>query len=107
MTEERTRITLEKVALRVALCVGVLLVGVVAMRALKSLKKPPAQAAVEERALKVEVLTAKPEDVPVTITGYGTARALNHVRISPEVAGTVVDVHARQVDAEPLVIPRL
>lgn len=101
--QERSRQILRQVALRVGICVAVLLLGVVAMSGLKNMKKPPTQTRIEERALRVEVITARPEKVPVTITGYGQVRARDHVRISSEVAGMVVAIHPRLETGE--VIP--
>jgi len=35
----------------------------------------------------------QPEEVPVTISGFGTAKSLDTVVVSPQVAGKVVEVH--------------
>jgi len=69
--------------------------GLAIMLLLLSLRKPAAEASVErqEKPIRVEVLTAQPEDVPVVITGYGQARALRVVQIAPEVSGRVVEIH--------------
>ncbi|MBI4556991.1 MAG: efflux RND transporter periplasmic adaptor subunit [Candidatus Hydrogenedentes bacterium] len=76
-----------------ALSVGVLALGVLAMAVLISLKRPPAEASKGERAVSVEAMRVQPEDVPITITGYGEVRPLNVVSIAPEVPGKVVAVH--------------
>ncbi len=78
---------------RLIICTIVLLVGVVAMLALASMKKPPAEARLDERPLHVEVQEVQTRDVPVVIAGFGEARALDVVTISPEVAGRIVKVH--------------
>jgi RND family efflux transporter MFP subunit len=80
---------------RFIICAVVLLIGVVAMLALASMKKPPAEARLDERPLHVEVQIAAARDVPVMISGYGEARPLDVVTISPEVPGRIVRVHPR------------
>ncbi|MDJ0722977.1 MAG: HlyD family efflux transporter periplasmic adaptor subunit [Desulfobacterales bacterium] len=80
---------------RLIICAVVLLVGVVAMLALASMKKPPAEARLDERPLHVEVQAVLARDVPVTISGYGEARPLDVVTISPEVSGRIVKAHPR------------
>lgn len=80
--------------IRIILCAVILLVGIGGFKLLASLKEPPAEVETGERPLKVEVLAVKAKTVPVTITGYGQVQALNLVKISAEVAGQVVKVHA-------------
>jgi RND family efflux transporter MFP subunit len=80
---------------RFIICAIVLLIGVVAMLALASMKKPPTEARLDERPLHVEVRQVKARDVPVIIAGYGEARPLDVVTVSPEVPGRVVMVHPR------------
>ena len=80
---------------RLAMCVLILFGGVVVMRRLAALREPPKQAVLTEARLRVEVLRAAPESVPVVITGYGEARARDVVSITPEVAGLVVAIHPR------------
>lgn len=81
--------------IRIAVCALILVAGIGGFLALASLKKPPAQAKNGERPLKVKVLAVKAQTVPVTITGYGKARALNVVTLSAQVSGQVVEVHPR------------
>ena len=78
---------------RLIICAVVLLIGVGAMLALASMKKPPAEARLDERPLHVEVWKAHARDVPVIISGYGEARPLDMVTISPEVSGRIVMIH--------------
>ncbi|MBW1841025.1 MAG: efflux RND transporter periplasmic adaptor subunit [Deltaproteobacteria bacterium] len=73
----------------------ILMIGIVGMTLLTSLKKPPAEAQIEERLLRVKAQVVRSEDVPVFITGYGETRALNVVSISPEVSGRIVAIHPR------------
>lgn len=81
--------------LRVAICMLVLLIGVLGMSKLASLKKPPAELAVEEQPIRVDVLKVTPQDYPVTITAYGNVKAQTSVPIAAEVAGRVVATHER------------
>jgi len=90
----------EKVVRRIVICLVVLSVGVIGMLGLSSLKKPPAQAKHEERAIRVEALRVEVEDVPVTITGYGEVKALDVVSIAPEVPGKIVEIHPRLEEGE-------
>ena len=72
------------VAIRIVVCLVILMIGWLGMNGLASLKKPPAEAKTEERALKVQVQTVQPADYPIVITGYGEARALTVVAVAPE-----------------------
>ena len=91
----KTFTTNPKVLRRIVICSLVLAAGVVGFAALASLKKPPAEVEVSERPIKVEVVEARRTDHQVMITGYGEARAIDHVVISPEVSGRVTKVHPR------------
>ena len=86
---------LVNILFRVGVCLAVIFLGVMGMSKLASLKKPPAESPVTERRLRVEILEAQPENVPVFITGYGEVRVLNEVAIAPEVSGKIVAVHPR------------
>ncbi len=88
---------------RIVICAAILLLGFLGLKALTSLKKPPAEAQTRERPIRVAVLKVKKETVPVVITGFGEARALNTVVIAPEVTGKIVGVHPRLETGE--VIP--
>lgn len=78
------------------LMIGLLLsLGLGGMVMLIMLRKPPAQAENAERAVPVEILAVQPEDVAVTITGYGEIRARDVVAIAPEVGGKVVEIHPK------------
>ena len=92
------------VIMRILICLAILLVGVGGMARLSSLKKPPAEAAVHERPLRVEGIRAEPRDADVFIYGYGEVRSLDVVNISSEVSGRTVYVHPRLEVGE--VIPK-
>ena len=78
---------------------AILAVGTAVMLGLSSMKEPPAEAAKEdsERTLRVEILEVHPEDVPVTIKGYGEVRVRKTVAVAPEVSGMVTRTHANLV----------
>ena len=92
------------VILRIVICLIILLLGVGVMAKLSQMKKPPAEAVFKERPMRVQGLTAHPEDVNVFINGYGEVQALDIVNIAPEVSGRIVHVHARLEVGE--VIPK-
>jgi multidrug efflux system membrane fusion protein len=94
----------QNIVFRILLCIIVLVVAIFGMTELASLKKPPAEAKKEERALRVEAVRVQPTNVPVVITGYGEVHALKVVAISPEVSGTVVQIHPHLDAGE--IIPR-
>ncbi len=73
----------------------IIFVGILIAGGFVSLRKPPPQMPIPEPTLQVEVIDAKPENLPVTITGYGEVKALDVVSIAPEVSGRVVQVHPR------------
>ncbi|HSQ84253.1 MAG TPA: efflux RND transporter periplasmic adaptor subunit [Desulfobacterales bacterium] len=79
----------------IIICILVLLVGVAGMVMFIRLKKPPAEAKNNERALRVETVQIKKEDITVFITGYGEVKALTVVPIAPEVSGRIIDIHPR------------
>ncbi|MCH7995296.1 MAG: hypothetical protein IIB57_12755 [Planctomycetes bacterium] len=64
---------------------AILAVGTAVMLGLSSMKEPPAEATKEdaERTLRVEILEVYPEDVPVTIKGYGEVRVRTTVAVAP------------------------
>lgn len=82
-----------RVTLRIVICALIVGIGWVGMNRLAGLRKPPAEAAVDERALKVEVTKVQLADYPVTITGFGETQALTVVTVAPEVSGRVVHTH--------------
>ncbi|MBI9085247.1 MAG: efflux RND transporter periplasmic adaptor subunit [Desulfobacterales bacterium] len=84
---------MKDVSRRVALCLVILAAGAGGMIALAAMKKPPAEARSEERAIRVEVVRAAPESVQIAIAGFGEARPVDIVTISPEVAGKLTVVH--------------
>lgn len=93
MKEIRIQITAGNVFKRVVICTVLLLFGITGMAALAAMRKPPAEARPQERAIRVEVRQAVVRDVPVSIAGHGEVRALNTVSIAPEVSGRVSRVH--------------
>jgi len=83
------------ILIRVVACMLILAMGFVGFKLLKGRKKPPAQATLAERPLKVEVQTVSFMDVPVLIEAHGQLRSLRMVEIAAEVAGSVIEIHSR------------
>ena len=75
----------------VTACV-VFLLGLGGMRVLMQLRTPPPRQDVAQRGKLVRVITAQIQEVPLTVTGFGTVRATAEWRAVPEVAGAVVRV---------------
>ena len=72
-----------------------LVIGFATLFALIKWRTPPAEASPtdKEKPIQVEAVAVQPKDVPVTITGWGPAKALNVVKIGPEVSGRVTEIH--------------
>ena len=87
----RTRIT--KLAAHIVLCVVFIALGLAMKAGFEALREVPEQTASQEAVLRVEVTRAAPEDVLVTITGYGEARALDMLPVTPKVAGEIIEIH--------------
>lgn len=85
----------QNILFRVMVCTLILFIGMAGMLALAKLKKPPAEARFEEKAIQVEALEAVAEDIPVVITGYGQVKPLDVVSISSEIPGLLLRVHPR------------
>lgn len=81
------------VAMQAALAVIVLMAGVGSYLVLAGMRERPPQTETPEAKLSVEVWRIHPEEISVSITGYGTVRSLDMVVVTPQVAGKVVDVH--------------
>ena len=80
-------------ATRILICCIVLLMGFFSMKMLANLKKPPAEVQNVEKPLRVIAKKMVPENVAITITGYGELNPKEEVIISPEVSGRVTYVH--------------
>lgn len=84
-----------KTSTRIIVCVAILLFGLIGMKLLASLKKPPSEAKKSENVIQVEVTQVSHDDYPVSITGYGEAGSLNIVPVAPEVSGKIIKIHPR------------
>ncbi len=84
-----------RIFFRVIMVVAIILTGILTAGFFMAIRRPPPQMPHQEPSLQVEVLDAKPENIPVAITGYGEARALNEVSIAPEVSGKIIKIHPR------------
>ena len=87
--------TKNRIFFRVIMVVAIILTGILTAGFFIAVRKPPPQMHHQEPSLQVEVLDAKPENIPVAITGYGEARVLNEVSIAPEVSGKIIKIHPR------------
>ncbi len=88
-------LNVRKVRLVVAVCVMVLLFGLVMMVMLSSQKKAPSVRAIQERVLTVEGMVGNPGDYGLVMTGFGEIRSRDVLSIAPEVTGVVTSVHPR------------
>ncbi|MBU2511348.1 biotin/lipoyl-binding protein [bacterium] len=95
MTSPESSSIKSKVILRVIISILVIVVGIIGMRLIANMKKPPAEVVVEEIPIKVEAITVNPENVDVYIQGYGEVIVLNTVNLAPEVAGKIIRIHPR------------
>ena len=84
--------TRRHVILAALLGTAILTGGLVLKVALGALRQPPAQMVVEEPRLRVEVVHAKPQDVPVIIHGYGEVTPRDEFTLTAKVAGDIVEV---------------
>ncbi len=100
MDGEKTSKTSSRILFRIAICSAILFAGFGTMFILTKMKKQPVETAIKEQSLRVEILTVKPEDVEVQITGFGQVKVLNKVVISPEVFGRIVFIHPRLEQGE-------
>jgi RND family efflux transporter MFP subunit len=84
-----------RILFRVIMVSAIIFAGIVIAGGFMALRKSPPQMPIPEPTLQVEVLEARPENIPVSITGYGEVKSLNIVSIAPEVSGKVVKIHPR------------
>ena len=81
------------ILLRLLVIFLVLSAGVGGFVVLKNMKQPPHLKPYKERALAVEVITARPTEQQVVLGGFGEITATTTVVLSSEVAGRVVFTH--------------
>ena len=84
-----------RILFRVIMVSAIIFAGFVIALGFMSFRKSPPQMPIPEPAIQVEVLDAEPENIPVSISGYGEVKTLNIVSITPEVSGKVVKIHPR------------
>ena len=80
---------------RIIVCTVVLMVGFIGMNGLANMKKRPSELSFSEPSLWVEAVSSTAENVTVSIKGFGEVKTLNVVSITPEVSGTVIDIHPK------------
>lgn len=67
----------------------VLLLGMAGMKFLVGLREPPTRQVVEHPGPLVRVVNIQPQDVSVTVRGFGTVRAKHVWSVVPEVSGPI------------------
>ena len=82
-----------RILFRAIMVTAIIFTGILIAVGFMSFRKRPPQMPIPEPSLQVEVLDAKPENIPVSITGYGQIKSLNIVSIAPEVSGKVVKIN--------------
>ena len=95
MKETKETTTIYTLTIRIILCVSVIAAGILSMKMLEKLKKPPAEAKNLEKPLRVLARRMIPQDILITIKGYGELQARDEIPLSPEVAGRVTYIHPR------------
>ena len=70
----------------------ILILGVVGMKALKDMREPPQRQVFDNPGPVVRVVKVRPRNVPLSVAGFGTARAKHVWSIAPEVSGTIVEL---------------
>jgi len=95
MNESKKTTAIYTLTIRIVLCVFVIAVGLFGMKMLGKLKKPPAEAKNQEKPLRVVARKMIPQDLSITIKGYGELQARDEVSISPELAGRITHIHPR------------
>lgn len=78
----------------------ILAAGIRGMGWLKEMRTPPPAKDPGELTLEVRAVVVQPEDVQVTLTGHGNARAQRRVTLSSEVRGRIIELHPRLLDGE-------
>lgn len=79
--------------LRLLLVLGILLLGLAAMKGLAALRKAPPLANDEPVVFRAEAMKVARQDVPTWIRGFGTARPHRTSKVTAEVSGQVMEVH--------------
>jgi multidrug resistance efflux pump len=72
-----------------------LLLGVGGMQVLMRLRTPPSRQVIADLGKLVRVIAVIPQDVPLTVEGFGTVRAKTIWSAVPEVSGTIVQLSPR------------
>jgi len=80
----------KKALMQLALVVLVLAISVVSYKVLASLRKPPAKKESVALAPLVNAVTIHPENIQMTVTGFGTVNPKQQISIVPQVSGQVV-----------------
>jgi len=95
MEQTKKRTTIYALTIRIVVCISVIAAGFFGMKMLEQLKKPPTEAKNLEKPLRVTARRMIPQDIQISIKGYGELEARDKISISPEVAGRVTHIHPR------------
>lgn len=79
-----------RIAFNAAAVVAVLFVGIMGMKALMSMRKPPPRKPLPPQVIKVEAVKASVGNHTVTMTANGVVEAKKQIKIIPEVTGKVL-----------------
>ena len=91
--QARTSFSARELSVRIALIVGILLLGVLSFWLLLSLQEAPPKSTKATSATPVMVERISPVDVTSQVRGVGTVAPRHLVRIRPEVSGQIVEMH--------------
>jgi len=95
MNEKKEPTTIYTLIIRIVMCVSIIAAGIFGMKMLEKLKKPPAEAKNVEKPLRVMARRMLPQDILISIKGYGELQPRDEVSISPEVTGRVTHTHPK------------
>jgi RND family efflux transporter MFP subunit len=95
MKPTRKLTTMYTLTIRIVMCISIIGASFFGMKMLGKLKKPPTEAKNLEKPIRVMARRMIPQDIPITIKGYGELKARDEISISPEVSGQVTHIHPR------------
>lgn len=78
--------------IRIALALGIIILGFISFKTLVALKPKPPKGDVKSIAQSVEVIDVMKNSAQAVISGYGTIEATNAIDIKPLVSGPVTEV---------------
>jgi multidrug efflux system membrane fusion protein len=85
---------------RLIICVLIIAASVGGFIGLKSLKKPPTKAILQERLIQVQTIPVERKNISVILEGYGELSSLRTLDIASEVSGKIIEIHPRLDNGE-------